>query len=264
MVSVVTEKNINVATLKKIMGILDLTTLEGSDTDQKVIELCNSALAYKNLVLDMPYVAAVCTYPAFTRIVRHQLQGSDIHTAAVAGGFPSGQIPLSIKLQEARYAIDEGAEEIDMVISRGRFLQGDDDYVFDEIAQMKGMCEDICLKVILETGELITIKSIRKASEIAINAGADFIKTSTGKIHPAATEKAVLVMLDTIREFYDKTGKMVGIKPAGGISELEQAMKYYLLVLNVLGEEWITREFFRIGASKLADRLLSKILLKSV
>lgn len=248
-------KNIRNELLKHILGLVDLTTLEGADTNEKVIALCEKAKGFKDKSLGIPNVAAVCVYPVFVRLVKDQLIGSDIKTASVAGAFPSGQSPLSVKLMEVQYAVDQGADEIDMVISRGKFLQGEYDEVFDEIASIRDVCKNVHLKVILETGELQTIENIRKASEIAINAGADFIKTSTGKIQPAATELAVLVMLDTIKEYYEKSGKKIGIKAAGGISSSDQAINYYLLVSKTLGDQWIDKEYFRIGASSLTDNI---------
>jgi deoxyribose-phosphate aldolase len=199
-------------------------------------------------------------YPPFIGFAKDLLKEAGIRVCAVAGAFPSGQSPLAIKLEEVKYCIDEGADEIDMVISRGRLLEGDELYVFNEIAVIKEICKEVLLKVILETGELKSPDLIRKASEIAINAGADFIKTSTGKIQPAATEDAVEIMLLVIREQYEKTGKKIGIKPSGGISEPLQALRYFLLTQQILGEGWIKEGYFRIGASHLADALANEIL----
>jgi deoxyribose-phosphate aldolase len=192
-------------------------------------------------------------------LAKNQLKGTGIRVAAVAGAFPSGQSPLAVRLEEVRYTINEGADEIDMVISRGRLLEGDESYVFDEIAAIREVCKEVYLKVILETGELKTPALIRKASEIAIAAGTDFIKTSTGKIQPAATEEAIEIMLEVIREQYEKTGKKTGIKPAGGISEPKQALQYYLLTKRILGADWLNKNLFRIGASRLADGLAREI-----
>jgi deoxyribose-phosphate aldolase len=247
---------------KKILSIIDLTTLEGSDTENKIISLCNKAKGYKLKGKGISNVAAVCVYSPFVKIAKKNLKDTDIKVASVAGAFPSGQSPLFVKIEEVKYAINEGADEIDMVISRGKFLEGNYQEVFDEIAAIKEVCGDIHLKVILETGELESLKNIRKASEIAINAGADFIKTSTGKISPAATEQAFVVMLDTIKEYYEKTDKMIGIKPAGGISEPWQALNYLVLVKDILGDKWLNKKYFRIGASRLADKVLDQILYK--
>ncbi len=245
--------------LKQILGFIDLTTLNGDDTTQKVENLCAKAESFFDGDKGIPNVAAVCVYPVFANTVHHALKGTDIKTACVAGAFPSGQSPLSIRIDEVKYAVDHGADEIDMVISRGRLLEGNVDFVFDEVRLIKETCGEAHLKVILETGELKTPDLIRKASEIAINSGADFIKTSTGKISPAATPEACLVMLETIKEYYEATGKMIGIKPAGGISTPEDAITYYLLVKHVLGERWLTNSYFRIGASSLADKVYDEI-----
>jgi deoxyribose-phosphate aldolase len=184
------------------------------------------------------------------------LKDTGIRVATTAGAFPSGQMPLSVKLEEIRYAVGEGADEIDIVISRGTFLENHYHIVYREIDAMRDLCRGTTLKVILETGELGSFENIAKASEIAIEAGADFIKTSTGKIQPAATETAVFVMLEVIRAYFTRTGKKIGIKPAGGISDPPKALNYYSLVRRTLGEEWLRPELFRIGASRLADRLL--------
>ncbi len=242
----------------RMLSCLDLTTLEGTDHEAKVVALCNKALALKEKNLPAP--AAVCIYPPFIGIARQTLRESGIRVATTAGAFPSGQMALRVKLEEIRYAVGEGADEIDIVISRGTFLENHYHIVYREIDAMRDLCRDITLKVILETGELGTFENIAKASEIAIEAGADFIKTSTGKIQPAATESAVYVMLEVIRAHYNRSGKRVGIKPAGGISEPSMALNYYSLVKELLGEEWLTPRFFRIGASRLADRLTEIIL----
>ena len=241
----------------KLLGMLDMTTLEGADTVEKVNGLCEKS-RFSRLHQDYPDAAAVCVYPALVRAARRALQGSSIAVASVAGGFPSGQTSLKVKLDEVRWAIEEGADEIDTVISRGKLLGGNESEVFDEIAAIREACGRTHLKVILETGELPSVGWIRKASEVAIEAGADFIKTSTGKIAVGATPEAFLVMLDTIREYLEKTGKAIGIKPAGGIRTPEQALVYYWLLEHTLGTDWLTREYFRIGASSLADALLTE------
>lgn len=242
-----------------IMGLIDLTTLEGADTDEKVRAMCKKGMTIEKLGLGLPNVAAVCVYPTLVAAARKALEGSRLKVAAVAGAFPAGQSPIHIKLEEVKYTVGEGADEIDMVISRGKFLQGEYNQVFDEIAAIKEACGEAHLKVILETGELQTATLIRRASEIAIKAGGDFIKTSTGKIQPAATEMAMLVMLDAIKDHYNETGKMVGIKPAGGISDAETALKYYILTEEVLGNEWLNNEWLRIGASRLVDNLINEL-----
>ncbi|HSW67391.1 MAG TPA: deoxyribose-phosphate aldolase, partial [Bacteroidales bacterium] len=220
-------------TLRLLLSCLDLTTLEATDNDEKVIALCHQATSYT--AQGLPNVAAVCVYPNFTALVRTKLEGSGVKTACVAGAFPSGQSPLHIRIEEVKYALEQGAQEIDMVISRGRFLEGDYSFVHDEVEQIKKVCRYVHLKVILETGELATPEKIYKASEIAMNAGADFIKTSTGKAQPTATPEAVWVMLQAIRSHFEKTGHMVGIKPSGGIVEPNQAILYARLVKEVLG-----------------------------
>jgi deoxyribose-phosphate aldolase len=238
---------------KLILSCLDLTTLEGSDTDEKIRSVCRKATGFS------PNVAAVCFYPPFVKLAKQELQHTQIKVASVAAGFPSGQTSFKIKLNEVKWAVDEGADEIDMVISRGKFLEGEYTVVSDEIAAIKEACGSAHLKVILETGELKTIENIRKASEIALSAGGDFIKTSTGKIAPAATPEAFVVMLDTLLEFYQKTGQKRGIKPAGGISEPEQALLYLNLLRATLGNDWANKNLFRIGASRLADKLEGEV-----
>jgi len=250
-------KNPDPLTARRILSYLDLTSLEGSDHESRVVDLCRKALALQEKNQTGP--AAVCIYPPFIAIARQALENSGIRVATTAGSFPSGQMPLRVKLEEIRYAVEEGAEEIDIVISRGTFIEGNYHIVYREIDAMRDLCRGITLKVILETGELVSFENIAKASEIAIEAGADFIKTSTGKIQPAATEGAVLIMLEVIRAHYLKTGKRVGIKPAGGISEPAKALNYFSLVKEILGEEWLSPQYFRIGASRLADRLLEII-----
>lgn len=246
--------------LKKIISIIDLTTLSGDDTNAKVTDLCNKAMNYQNHVAGIENVAAVCVYPNFAKLVSSLLKEKNIATACVAGAFPSGQSPLHIRTAEVHDAVENGADEIDMVISRGKFLEGDFEYIDKEVREIKKACGDAHLKVILETGELISVENIRKASEIAILGGADFIKTSTGKVQPAATLEAFMIMLDTINEYYEKTGNMIGIKPAGGISTPEEAIPYYLLVAEILGEKWLNKDYFRIGASRLTDNVYNEII----
>jgi deoxyribose-phosphate aldolase len=244
---------------REILSLVDLTTLEGSDTSEKVSNLCTKAFSLEDEEKKIPHVAAVCVYPPFIRQCKSELCGKDINVASVAGAFPSGQSSLHVKLEEVKYAVCEGADEIDMVISRGKFLEGAHKVVYDEIAAIKEVCKDSHLKVILETGELLTPENIRIASEIAILAGGDFIKTSTGKIQPAATEMAAIVMCETILEYYQLTGTRIGFKPAGGISEPDVAVRYYNIVSSVLGKEWGNKHLFRIGASRLVDNLLKVI-----
>jgi deoxyribose-phosphate aldolase len=245
--------------VSRLMGFIDLTTLEGADTNSKVEQMCRKGLDVEKLGLGFPTVAAVCIYPTLVGTARRALQGSKIKVAAVAGAFPAGQSPIHIKVAEVKYTVDEGAEEIDMVISRGKFLQGEYNLVYDEIAAIKEACGSAHLKVILETGELKTATNIRRASEIAIAAGGDFIKTSTGKIQPVATYEAMLVMLEAISDHYKSTGKMVGIKPAGGIADASVALNYYTLTEEVLGNTWLNNDWLRFGASKLVDALIEEV-----
>jgi deoxyribose-phosphate aldolase len=245
--------------LKLILNMIDLTTLEGKDTDGKVKQLCYKAMHLHDAVPGLPTVAAVCVYPSMVKVARKALEGSGIKVASVSTAFPSGQAPRDIKLRDTRFAVSEGADEIDMVISRGRFHAGEYNFVFDEIAAIKEACGEARLKVILETGELGTYDKVRRASDIAMYAGADFIKTSTGKIQPAATMPVTLVMLEAIRDFYYKTGKMIGMKPAGGISKSKLALHYLVMLKEVLGEDWLNNEWFRFGASSLANDVLMQI-----
>ncbi len=245
--------------LKLALSMVDLTTLEGADTPGKVRQLCTKAIHLHSGRKDLPMVAAVCVYPTMVRIAREALQGTPIQVAAVATAFPSGMNPLSVKLEDTRYAVAEGAHEIDMVISRGDFLRGDYGRVADEIEQVKEACGKAHLKVILETGELGTLDRVRLASDIAMQSGADFIKTSTGKIQPAATPEVVLVMLQAISDFYRKTGKRIGMKPAGGIANAKAALNLLIMVREVLGPAWLTPSLFRIGASKLPNDMLMQL-----
>ena len=233
--------------LKLILSLIDLTSLEGKDNDQTISELCNKAKKFGT--------AAVCVYPTLVSIAAKVLSGTNIKVASVAGAFPSGQLPLNLRLAEAEYALGEGADEIDMVISRGKFLEGDDNAIAEEVAAFKKICGNKILKVILETGELLSPDNITKASQVAIDAGADFLKTSTGKISVNATPESVCTMLLAIK----RSGKKIGIKPSGGLSDPEAAVKYLRLTQNILGKEWITPELFRLGASRLADMISSQM-----
>ncbi|MEY3589551.1 MAG: Deoxyribose-phosphate aldolase [Bacteroidota bacterium] len=245
--------------LRMVLSMIDLTTLEGKDTPGKVTQLCTKAKQLHYQITDLPTVAAICVYPSMVGIAKTALKGSDIKVASVATAFPSGQSSLRIKLADTRLALDQGADEIDMVISRGKFHGGEYNFVFDEIASVKEACGKARLKVILETGELGTLEQIRKASDIAMHAGADFIKTSTGKIQPAATMPVTLTMLEAIRDYYYKTGKMVGMKPAGGISKSKLALHYLVMVKETLGDAWLDKKWFRFGASSLANDVLMQV-----
>lgn len=246
--------------LKMALNMIDLTTLEGKDTPNKVRQMCYKAHHLHDVLPGLPTVAAVCVYPSMVKVAVDAVKGSGVKVASVATAFPSGQSTLQVKLDDTRFAVDQGADEIDMVISRGRFLQGDYNFVFDEIAAIKEACGAARLKVILETGELVTLDNVRRASDIAMYAGADFIKTSTGKIQPAATMQVTYTMLMAIRDFYDETGIMVGMKPAGGISTSKLALHNLVMVKEILGDAWLNNEWFRFGASSLANDVLMQIL----
>ena len=248
------------AGLKMAVSMMDLTTLEGKDTPGKVAYLCRKALQPADPKYNVPACAAVCVYPNMVRYARKFLGGdSPVHVASVATGFPSGQFPLRTKLDEVRRAVADGADEIDMVINRCAFLAGDHAKVFDEIAAIKEASSPAHLKVILETGELVTYDNVRLASEIAMQAGADFIKTSTGKVSPAATLPVTLVMLEAIRDYFFATGVRIGMKPAGGIRNSKQALHYLVMVKETLGDDWLTPDLFRFGASTLVNDVLMQI-----
>ena len=242
------------------LNMIDLTTLEGADTDEKVKQLCFKAHHLHDELPGLPTTAAVCVYPNFVKLAVNELKGTGVKVASVATAFPSGQSSAEIKLLDTKIAVDSGADEVDMVISRGKFHSGEYNFVFDEIAMIKEACgKNVRLKVILETGEIGTLDKVRQASDIAMYAGADFIKTSTGKIKPAATLPVTLVMLEAIRDYYYKTGIMIGMKPAGGISNSKLALQYLLMVKETLGGKWLTNEYFRFGASSLANDVLLQI-----
>ena len=253
------KKESKVQALRLALSMIDLTTLEGQDTRGKVMQLCQKAIHLHDALPGLPHVAAVCVYPTMVGVARKALGGHDIRVASVATAFPSGMAPLSVKLEDTRVAVAEGADEVDMVISRGAFLQGDYSQVFDEIVTIKEASGRARLKVILETGELGTLDHVRRASVLAMHAGADFIKTSTGKIQPAATLPVTLVMLQAIRDHYQRTGRRVGMKPAGGIAKAKQALQYLVMLRETLGEGWLTPEWFRFGASSLANDLLMQL-----
>jgi deoxyribose-phosphate aldolase len=245
--------------LKMAISMMDLTTLEARDTPGKVRQLCAKAIRVHDTLPNLPSAAAVCVYPTLVKVAKEALGNSGVKVAAVATAFPSGMSTRKVKLDETKFAVNEGADEIDMVISRGHFLAGEYNYVFDEIAAVKEACGKAHLKVILETGELSTLDNVRKASDLAMYAGADFIKTSTGKVQPAATLPVTLVMLEAIRDFYYREGKMIGMKPAGGIATAKLALQYLVVVRETLGEAWLSPDWFRFGASSLANDLLMQI-----
>jgi len=246
--------------LKMVLNMIDLTTLEGKDTPGKVKQMCYKAQHLHDEFPDLPTVAAVCVYPSMVAIAKKEVQNSGVKVASVSTAFPSGQAPLAVKIADTKFAVESGADEIDMVISRGKFLAGEHNFVFEEIAAIKEACGAARLKVILETGELVTLDNVRRASDIAIYAGADFIKTSTGKIQPAATMQVTYTMLMAIRDYFDETGIMIGMKPAGGISTSKLALHNLVMVKEILGDAWLTNEWFRFGASSLANDVLMQVL----
>ena len=253
------KKGAKVAGLKLAISMMDLTTLEGKDTAGKVRQMCRKAVTPMDSDPTLPSCAAVCVYPNFVTIAKAALGDSGVKVASVATAFPSGQSPLPVKLDDVRRAVGFGADEIDMVIDRGAMLSGDYAKVFDEIAATKEACGHAHLKVILETGELGSYDVVRKASDLAIAAGADFIKTSTGKIQPAATPPVTLVMLEAIRDHFYQTGVRIGMKPAGGVRTAKQALHYLVIVKETLGDAWLTPDLFRFGASALLNDVLMQL-----
>lgn len=253
------KKGSKLQALKLALNMIDLTTLEGKDTPGKVEQMCYKAQHLADHLNDIPTVAAICVYPNHVKTARKALGNSGIKVASVATAFPSGNSSRKVKLEDTKMAVDHGADEVDMVISRGEFLKGNYNFVFDEIAAIKEACGLARLKVILETGELSTLDNVRKASDIAMYAGADFIKTSTGKIQPAATMPVTLVMLQAIQDYYDHTGVMVGMKPAGGISTSKSAIQYLVMLYETLGDAWMNNHWFRFGASSLANDILLQL-----
>lgn len=245
--------------LKIVISMMDLTTLEGKDTRGKVAHLCHKAMRPFPGHPEVPSCAAVCVYPSMIRQARKCVANSGVKVASVAMGFPSGQYPLRIRLADVRAAVSEGADEIDMVINRGAYLAGEYKRVADEIAAVRQACGKAHLKVILETGELGSLDRVRHASDLAIRAGAHFIKTSTGKVTPAATPQVTLVMLEAIRDYYEETGIAIGMKPAGGIKSSKEALAYLVMVKETLGDRWLSPHLFRFGASTLANDVLMQI-----
>lgn len=247
------------AGLKLVVSMMDLTTLEGKDTPGKVAYLCRKAIQPADARYEVPSCAAVCVYPNLVRAAKMFVGDSGVKVAAVATAFPSGAMPLKVKLEDTRMAVGYGADEIDMVIDRGAFLAGEFARVSDEIAATKEACGAAHLKVILETGELGSYDHVRHASDLAMRAGADFIKTSTGKIQPAATLPVTLVMLEAIRDYFYDTGIRIGMKPAGGIRTAKEALAYLVMLSETLGDDWMTPDLFRFGASTLANDVLLQI-----
>lgn len=246
--------------LKTIFQCIDFTTLEAFDNETKINDFCSKALSFKDNDLHIS-VPAVCIYSPFVMQAKELLRGSGIKVATVACAFPSGQMPFELKRREVEYCVEQGADEVDMVISRGTFLAGRLDEVYEEIKSVREACAPpVRLKVILETGELKSVENIRRASEIAINAGADFIKTSTGKSPVSATPLAAIIMCDTIKEYFEATGRMVGFKPAGGMSTIDDALTYFYIVREVLGERWLSKDYFRVGTSRLAGKVMDELM----
>src|SRR6187401_3114474 len=253
------KREAKVFALELAVRMTDLTTLEGSDTPGKVAALASKAIRPDPSDPNVPPVAAVCIYPNLVPTAVERVRGSGVHVASVATAFPSGQSPLEIKVEEAARVAEMGADEIDMVIDRGAFLAGNYAKVYDEVRRVKEACGDTHLKVILETGELGTYDNVRRAALLAIAGGADFIKTSTGKISPAATLPVTLCMLEVVRDVQDETGRRIGVKAAGGIRTAKQAIQYLVLVHETLGPDWLTPDLFRLGASSLLNDVLMQI-----
>lgn len=244
---------------KFLMGSIELTTLKTTDSDESVMAFTERVNAFDDAYPDLPHVATICVYPCFANTVSQTLEVDGVEVACVSGSFPSSQALLEVKVAETALALKDGATEIDMVMSVGKFLSGDYESVADEISELKQVCGDHKLKVILETGCLKTAANIKRASIIAMYAGADYIKTSTGKLDPAATPEAAYVMCQAIKEYYNETGIQIGFKPAGGINSVMDALIYYTIVKEVLGEKWLTNQWLRLGTSRLANMLLSEI-----
>jgi len=242
-----------------LFSFIDLTTLNSTDNDESVMKFTEKVNRFDSEFADLKNVAAICVYPNFAQVVKDTLEVENVNIACVSGGFPSSQTFIEVKIAETAMAIMEGADEIDIVISVGQFLNENYEEMCDEIEELKNTCKDKHLKVILETGALQTSSNIKKASILSMYSGADFIKTSTGKQQPAATPEAALVMCQAIKEYYDITGNKIGFKPAGGINTVNDALIYYTIVKEILGEEWLTNKLFRIGTSRLANLLLSEI-----
>lgn len=252
-------ENMNEEVYKFLFNCIDLTTLRSTDSPRSVADFTERVNDFDNEHPEMKNVAAICVYPNFAQVVRSVLEVSDVEIACVSGCFPSSQSFIEVKVAETALAVEGGADEIDIVLNLGNFLDGDYEEVCDEISELKHSCRDARLKVILETGALKTAENIKAASVLSMYSGADFIKTSTGKEYPGASLEAAYVMCSCIKEYYEKTGRMVGFKPAGAVRTAEDAVSYYCIVKEILGEQWLTNEYFRIGASGLANNLLSAI-----
>lgn len=249
---------------KFLMGSIELTTLKTTDSEESVLRFTERVNAFEDAYPDLPHVATICVYPCYAKIVSQSLEVEGVEVACVSGSFPSSQALIEIKTVETALALKDGATEIDIVMSVGKYLSGDYETVCDEIGELKAICGERKMKVILETGLLPSASDIKKASLLAMYAGADYIKTSTGKEKPAATPEAAYVMCQAIKEYFDKTGIQIGFKPAGGINTVHDALVYYTIVKEVLGEKWLTNQWFRLGTSRLANLLLSEVVGKEV
>ncbi len=260
---IITEKvpeNDTLDVKKFLFGSIELTTLKTTDSDESVLAFTERVNQFESVYPDLPHVATICVYPCFAKVVSETLEIEGVEVACVSGSFPSSQALIEVKVAETALAVKDGATEIDIVLSVGKFLSGDYETVADEISELKQTCgNDVAMKVILETGDLVTASNIKKASLISMYAGADYIKTSTGKEKVAATPEAAYVMCQAIKEYYDETGIQIGFKPAGGINTPMDAVVYYTIVKEVLGEKWLTNKWFRMGTSRLANLLLSEI-----
>ena len=253
-------ENDNMDVKRFLFGSIELTTLKTTDSDTSVLAFTERVNDFDNECPDLPHVATICVYPCFAKTVAESLEVDGVEIACVSGSFPSSQARIEVKVAETSLAVADGATEIDIVMPVGKFLSGDYEGVCDDIAELKAACgEDVAMKVILETGALKTASNIKKASILSMYAGADYIKTSTGKLEPAATPEAAYVMCQAIKEYYDKTGIQIGFKPAGGINSVMDALIYYTIVKEVLGEKWLTNKWLRLGTSRLANMLLSEL-----
>ena len=253
-------ENDNMDVKRFLFGSIELTTLKTTDSDTSVLAFTERVNDFDNEYPDLPHVATICVYPCFAKTVAESLEVDGVEIACVSGSFPSSQARIEVKVAETSLAVADGATEIDIVMPVGKFLSGDYEGVCDDIAELKAACgEDVAMKVILETGALKTASNIKNASILSMYAGADYIKTSTGKLEPAATPEAAYVMCQAIKEYYDKTGIQIGFKPAGGINSVMDALIYYTIVKEVLGEKWLTNKWLRLGTSRLANMLLSEL-----
>ena len=259
---IITEKvpeNADLDVKKFLFGSIELTTLKTTDSDVSVMAFTEKVNQFDEQYPDLPHVATICVYPCFAEIVKDTLEVDGVNIACVSGSFPSSQALIEVKVAETALAIKDGADEIDIVMPVGKFLQGDYEGVCDDIQELKATCGDKAMKVILETGDIVTASNIKKASLLSMYAGADYIKTSTGKEKVSATPEAAYVMCQAIKEYYDETGIQIGFKPAGGINTVMDAITYYTIVKEVLGEKWLTNKWLRLGTSRLANLLLSEI-----